>query len=538
MPAARVEGRLLQLAAQPLVDPAQAVVGRAQRGARRVLVQHHAGRQHHRVAGEVLVREIDAGQHLVVQAEPVEGVGVVQQRVGGAHVLHLVVGAPGQDRHGADRVQPLRRARAVGVRVGSVVLAEANRARALVAVVAAVAQRRPQLAAAAEAVLPAERAVGGAAGVVVAGRAVVHVVGVEPGDQHRRVRAGLGRADAHPRQPVVDAVVVVQVEDRRVELVAAADAEAVAQRRALLVDEVAVVVGGVAHQVQAQRRAVAGLHVEVAQHPQEAVAAAGDADHVGVVQERLLGDLVDHAAGRAAAEQHRRRAAQQLDPVEVEGVAVVEARVVDGVDVQVVRHREAAQPHVLLAALAGEEADAAHQPQRLVQRVDLAVLHQPLGDHGHRLRDVALLLRAAADVGGGRAQRRRVGLGPGLHGDRRHRRAAAVGRRGRCRRRHRRRRRRRHLRQRLRVHQPEARSERAQRQQPARRRLRGSGAASGAARTQGLAVAMGHGRRLRSGWAWAGWAGALHQRAADAHQRPGAADRCAGEDLRAGPRAR
>jgi hypothetical protein len=63
----------------------------------------------------------------------------------------------------------------------------------------------------------------------------------------------------------------------------------------------------------------------------------------------------------AAAEQHRGRAAQHLDAVEVEGVAVVEGRVAHAVqeDVAGAGQREAAQADVLLAALGRLEGDAA-----------------------------------------------------------------------------------------------------------------------------------------------------------------------------------
>ena len=214
---------------------------------------------------------------------------------------------------------------------------------------------------------------------------------------------------------------IVQVEEPGHELVAGADAPAVVQRHAFLVDEVAVVVGGVAHQVDAQRRGLAGVDVEVADEAQEAVVADREVDLAGVVEEGLFRHLVDHAAGGAAAEQHRGRAAQQLDALETEHVAVVEGGVVQRVDVDVAGHREAAQPDVLLAAFGRQEADAAHQLERLVQRVDLAVVHQPFGDDGHRLRHVHDVLAALGDRRVGGAQRGGVGLGLGLHRDRLHR---------------------------------------------------------------------------------------------------------------------
>ena len=149
-----------------------------------------------------------------------------------------------------------------------------------------------------------------------------------------------------------------------------------------------------------------------------------------LAEQRRLADLVDDAAGRAAAEQHRGRAAQHLDPVEVEDVALVERGVADAVDEDVAAggEREAAQADVFLAALGRLEGDAGGVVQRLLHGVDAAVFHQLLGDDGHRLRDVAQLLVAAADRAGRRPHRVLVGLGLGLDGDRlQHR--AVLGRR-------------------------------------------------------------------------------------------------------------
>src|SRR6187551_674300 len=67
-------------------------------------------------------------------------------------------------------------------------------------------------------------------------------------------------------------------------------------------------------------------------------------------------------------------AAQHLDPVEVEDVALVERGVADAVDEDVAAggEREAAQADVLLAALGRLEADAGGVVQRLLHGVDAA----------------------------------------------------------------------------------------------------------------------------------------------------------------------
>ena len=175
------------------------------------------------------------------------------------------------------------------------------------------------------------------------------------------------------------------------------------------------------HDVEAQRRRLRGLQVEVAGGPEVAPAAADDRHLVDVREHRLLADLVDDAAGRAAPEQHRRRAAQQLDPVEVEDVAVVERRVADvvGEDVAARRQREAAQADVLLAALGRLEGDAGGVVQRVLHGVGAAVLEQLLGEDGRRLRHVAEVLVAAADGRRRRPHRVLVGLGLGADGGRR-----------------------------------------------------------------------------------------------------------------------
>ena len=59
--------------------------------------------------------------------------------------------------------------------------------------------------------------------------------------------------------------------------------------------------------------------------------------------------------------------------------------------------REAAQADVFLAALGRLEGDAGGVAQRVLQRVEVAVVDQLLGDDGDRLRDVAQFLVALAD---------------------------------------------------------------------------------------------------------------------------------------------
>ena len=261
-----------------------------------------------------------------------------------------------------------------------------------------------------------ERRVGHAAVVVVARRLVV-VARVDV-DQPRRIRAR--RVDAQPRDAVVDAVVVLQRVGADRDLVGRADAAAVRRRDALLVDLVAEVLGLREHRVDAKRRGLAELDVEVARAA-DVAAGAGRRRHLADVgQKRHLVDLVDDAAGRAAPEQHRGRAAQELDAVEAEHVALVEGRIAHAVDEDVAARgeREAAQADVLLAAFGRLEGDARRLVERFLDGVDAPVLDQLFGDDGDRLRNVAQLLHALADRARGGAHRVLVGLCLGLDRDR------------------------------------------------------------------------------------------------------------------------
>jgi hypothetical protein len=183
---------------------------------------------------------------------------------------------------------------------------------------------------------------------------------------------------------------------------------------------VAVVVGRGRHRVQAQRRRVRGLEVEVAGQSQVAAGAeVVETSLTFVGSGRLLTWLttppVEPRPNSIDAEPRSTSIA-----VEVEDVALVERGVADAVDEDVAAggEREAAQADVLLAALGRLEADAGGVVQRLLHGVGAAVLHQLLGDHGDRLRDVAQILVAAADRAGRRPHRVLVGLGLGLDRDR------------------------------------------------------------------------------------------------------------------------
>ena len=61
--------------------------------------------------------------------------------------------------------------------------------------------------------------------------------------------------------------------------------------------------------------------------------------------------------------------------------------------------RETAQTDVFLTSFCGQKADACSVFQGFFEGVQIAVVHQALGHHGHRLGNVAQLLFAFADAG-------------------------------------------------------------------------------------------------------------------------------------------
>ncbi len=379
--------------AQRLID-AGAVVGAADLGLR--FGRHHAALRG-AARGEhllVLDRQVGADLHLVLQTQGLELGVEVALREPGVEVLDLQVGSAVDQRAGPEAGQtdglPPGLLRSAG---------EADGAGALIAGVLAAAQLGDQFHLGREAVRVLQAEGGGAAGVAVAGQSVVGL-GIERQQRGLADRRGGGRAD--PRHAVVHAVVVVQVVQTDQKFVAAADAAAPRGRQPLLVDARAraVVVGAGQHGADAQRRLRSDAPVEVAHRAQVAVAAERGVDLMAVEQARQLADLVDRAAGGAAAEQHRGRTAQHLEAVVVEGIALVEGRIAHAVDEHVAGglQREAAQTDVLLAALGRQEADAGRQLQRVLHGVEIAVVDQLLGDHRDRLRDVAQLLLALADL--------------------------------------------------------------------------------------------------------------------------------------------
>ena len=163
----------------------------------------------------------------------------------------------------------------------------------------------------------------------------------------------------------------------------------------------AVVVGLGVHGRDAQCGAFAGLLVEVTDDAAVLVRTQRQVDLAFVHQARGFADLVDRTPCGAAAKQHRGRAAQHFKAVQVEGVALVKRRVAYAVHKHITRglQRKTAQTDVFFTAFCGQKADACCVFQGLFESVQVAVVHQTLGHHGHRLRNVAELLLAFADGG-------------------------------------------------------------------------------------------------------------------------------------------
>ena len=120
-----------------------------------------------------------------------------------------------------------------------------------------------------------------------------------------------------------------------------------------------------------------------------------------VDQQGRLAHLVDHAAGRALAEQHRGRALEHFHAVVVERIALQQRGVFHAVVVNVacLAQRETAQTHVFLTRFACQEGHAGGGAQHFAEVVLVAVVHQLFSEHRDRLRNVLDLLLALAHGG-------------------------------------------------------------------------------------------------------------------------------------------
>jgi hypothetical protein len=223
---------------------------------------------------------------------------------------------------------------------------------------------------------------------LVVGVAVVAVGGRIHGHANRALAGGGDEGKA-----VVRDVAVALHERLQRHFGRRADAEA--KRRC---DTVVVVLGHVARRLHrlpegrhAEGRAVGQLPVQVGGRAVVVVGAGRQAHLAAVMQAGLLADLVDHAAGGAAAEEHRRRALEHLHRLQREDIAAVLAAVAHAVEVDVGAGREAAQVDVVAdhAALAGAQGDAGHVAQRVLQRGGRLRVEHLAVQHGDGLRHVA-----------------------------------------------------------------------------------------------------------------------------------------------------
>ena len=211
-------------------------------------------------------------------------------------------------------------------------------------------------------------------------------VGVERHAQHR----GVVFLQLHVRQH--DGGRFAEAEgDRRRDAVALGFADAVR----------AAVIGG--HHVQADGGGIGQRLVDVGGAAIEIVGADGGGQFHLFAGKRGLADLVDHATGGAATEQHRAGALQHLDALVVERVAVVLRHVALTVAVGIAKGGEATQDDGVAgaAALTGDEGDAGHVFQHVLH-VDVALVGDQLaGDHRYRLRYILQCLLLLAQRGGG-----------------------------------------------------------------------------------------------------------------------------------------
>src|SRR4029079_10996270 len=105
---------------------------------------------------------------------------------------------------------------------------------------------------------------------------------------------------------------------------------------------------------------------------------------------RKLRDIVDGAAGRAAAEGKRRRSFVDLDTINVEKIAGVPTGIAKPVAENIATGDEAADDRAvaLLPALTGHERDAGDRAQRILHRGEAPFLDFLLRDHVDGLRRV------------------------------------------------------------------------------------------------------------------------------------------------------
>ena len=137
-------------------------------------------------------------------------------------------------------------------------------------------------------------------------------------------------------------------------------------------------VGILPHDVQANGGGQPDRQVQIGGSPVEGTVAEADLGIVGTLQRRSLGHHVDHAARRSPPEQQRRRPLQDLDGIDVEGVAVVLARIAGAIDEQVATGGKSPdrQGIALCPALARVDRDAGNIAHGFTQGRDVLFLDQ------------------------------------------------------------------------------------------------------------------------------------------------------------------
>ena len=323
-------GELVAVPEHPCVfiDPV-AVVGRASGGG-------GLGEVHPTLRGGAcginpffLLRKIYTCQQLVLETQRLELLAEVALCIERVHVLHLQVTATREHGAGAKIAQVYSRTvgacrgahtgkpDGAGAQVtGELAFAHLGLQFGVGVKAVGVFQRQPLRRASAAVTHHAEVCRRGQAADDGVGRPAVRGLGLDPG------------------QAIVDAVVVVQAIQAGQKFVSLANAHPVSGGDAFFVDAAAcaIVVGLVGHGVDAQGCAFTRLDIEVTRGAHKAMATQCGRDIVLGDQFRHFADLVNRTARGAPAKEHGGRAAQQLNPVVVEHVAVVKSRVTHAVD--------------------------------------------------------------------------------------------------------------------------------------------------------------------------------------------------------------
>ena len=150
----------------------------------------------------------------------------------------------------------------------------------------------------------------------------------------------------------------VLVSDCHLRVLAGRERQRRVDAASLEIDAVAEAAGVLVHPVQSQRHGVRDGLVEIEREPPVVEASSLKRELAQWLEDRLLGDAVDHASAASSSEDERVRPLQRLDAIEVVQVAVVLHVVPHPVDEEVGRGAVAADDHLIPVVLSLMRADA------------------------------------------------------------------------------------------------------------------------------------------------------------------------------------